>query len=494
MSNSFVYCTNALNTFYKKVVCVSFITFLMIFLAEAKAQCPVISANPSVDTICSGNSVSISFNSDQPGTTYSWTAMQIDVVGATDAAGFTIGDTLTTVDVIPGSVVYTVTPVANGCTGTPIQVTVVVNPVPVVTAAPNPHSICTGGTTSIALSSTVAGTTFSWVVSQSGTSGASNGDGANIAQTLTTVNGGIATYNITPLANGCYGYSIYVPVNVRRRPTVSASPLSQTICSGSAIATINITNPNNIPGTTFSWVRDNTVNLTGIAGSGSGSSINGTLTNTTGTADTTVFTIIATASTCSSSTPMLASVVVDVAPNLVTNDQSVCAPATVDLTAPAVTAGSTAGLTFSYYTDSAATTPYSTPTTATAGTYYIVASTGLACADTAAVNVTISTSPTVVTTPQSVCAPATVDLTDSSVTTGSTPGLTFSYYTDAGATTVYPTPTTATSGTYYIVGTLGGSGCADTTPVVVTINTKPNLVTVPQSVCAPATTVDLTAA
>ncbi|MEI6885420.1 MAG: hypothetical protein WCO02_13095 [Bacteroidota bacterium] len=92
-------------------------------------------------------------------------------------------------------------------------------------------------------------------------------------------------------------------------PTVTASPVTQTICPGKAITPISITNPNNIVGTTFSWTRDNTVVLTGIPASGSGNTITGILNSSTPQAIvTTTFTITATAGGCTSSTTASVSV------------------------------------------------------------------------------------------------------------------------------------------------------------------------------------------
>ena len=202
-----------------------------------------------------------------------------------------------------------------------------------------------------------------------------------------------------------------------------------------------------------------------------------------------------TAAGCSDIKPVV--VTINPKPTVViTNPAAVCAPATVDLTAAAVTAGSTAGLTYTYFTDAAGTIVLASPNAvAASGTYYIKGTTAAGCSDIKPVVVTINPKPTVViTNPAAVCSPATVDLTLAAVTAGSTAGLTYTYFTDAAGTIVLASPNAvAASGTYYIKGTTA-SGCSDIKPVVVTINPKPTVViTNPAAVCSPAT-VDLTAA
>src|SRR5690606_27767489 len=81
---------------------------------------------------------------------------------------------------------------------------------------------------------------------------------------------------------------------------------------------------------------------------------------------------------------------VNAQPNLVISDPAaVCAPAQVDLTAPAVTAGSDAG-TLSYWTDAPATNTLATPGAVGSGTYYIQLTDGNSCSTVAAVNATVN--------------------------------------------------------------------------------------------------------
>ena len=102
-----------------------------------------------------------------------------------------------------------------------------------------------------------------------------------------------------------------------------------------------------------------------------------------------------------------------------------------------------------------------------AGAYQLITINLSGCADTALATININPKPVAVTNnPAIVCEPTTIDLTGSSITSGSSAGLSFTYWTDAAATVAYNNPTAASAGVYYIKGA-DAIGCFDIKPVTV---------------------------
>lgn len=219
MKKSSIFSTSkAQNSEWLRLFRFLFFVFLSVTFLKAHAQCPSVIATPSSATICSGINTNIVLKSDISGAEFSWTAASTDVAGAADGKGSNINNILATMEAGTGTVVYTITPIANGCKGTPATVTIKVNPVPVAFAVPTTSTITSGTASSISLTSDVVETSFSWTVSRSGVTGAASGSGSVISQTISTVSEkGSATYRITPDFKGCGGNSINVKVVINKK-------------------------------------------------------------------------------------------------------------------------------------------------------------------------------------------------------------------------------------------------------------------------------------
>lgn len=114
-------------------------------------------------------------------------------------------------------------------------------PMPLATATPASQAITSGGATSIALTSSLTGTTFAWTVVQTGVTGATPASGSTIAQTLTLTGAatGTATYTVTPTAAGVAGTPISVVITVNMAPTTymaDVKPILSVSCAPCHVA------------------------------------------------------------------------------------------------------------------------------------------------------------------------------------------------------------------------------------------------------------------
>ena len=279
---------------------------------------PDVVATNASQTICSGESIAtIALSGNVASSVFNWTRNNTASVTGIPASGSgSISGVLTNTTALPVLVTFTITPTSNGCNGTPITATVLVNPIPIVNAT-NPTQIrCSGvAMATMALSGTTPGSTFNWTRDNTvDVTGIANSGSGNISGTLvnTTNSPVTVTFTITPTANSCDGNPINTNVTVNPTPDVAATNSSQTICSGETIATIAFSG--NVTGTVFNWTRNNLANVSGIPLSGSGD-ITGSLINTNSTVRTITFTITPTANGCNGA-PITATVMIYPVPTL----------------------------------------------------------------------------------------------------------------------------------------------------------------------------------
>lgn len=223
---------------------------------------------------------------------------------------------------------------------------------PSITTQPSNSTICSGATASFSVGTSCNGSnTFQWQVKVGAGSFTNLSNGANVsgatttALSLTSVTVGMSTnqYRCIVTNDLCSNTSTSnaATLTVNPQPLTTASPSSQTICSGSPITNIVLGTSNGISGTTYSWTRNNTASVTGISSSGT-TDISGTLINTTSSAVTVTFTINSNGGGCSGTTAT-STVVVNANASISTQpgSQSICAGANATFTVAATGTGLT---------------------------------------------------------------------------------------------------------------------------------------------------------
>ena len=194
------------------------------------SQTPTITNTVTSQDVCSADdSLQFDFTSDVAGTTYSWVATENTNLTGYDESGTTAfipSQTITNTTNTDQDLVYTITPIADGCAGTPFEYTLTVQPVPLI--ADKDETICDGETFNIQpldnspTEIVPVGTTYSWSAPVSNPAGAVTGgfegaSQASISQTLTNTIDSPATltYTVQSEYNGCKGdpFEVVITVN-----------------------------------------------------------------------------------------------------------------------------------------------------------------------------------------------------------------------------------------------------------------------------------------
>ncbi len=403
-----------------------------------------------------------------------------------------MSETLTNTTAAPIIVTYVYTITAEGCINTQ-NVTVTVNPVPVLSSTLTPPAICSGSTFNYTATSATAGATFGWTratiigISQAGTSGTGN---VSEPLTNTTVSPITVTYIYTTTANGC-SKTENVTVTVNPIPALSSTLTPAAICSGSAFI---YTATSATAGATFSWTRAAVAGITEGLNTGTGD-VNETLTNTTTSPIAVTYVYTTTANGCTNTQNVTVTVNPIPALSSTLTPTAICSGTAFNYTATSATVGAVfswsrafvAGISQAAGSGSSAAvseTLTNTTTSPITVTYvYTTAANG--CSSSQNVTVTVNPIPVLSSTltPAGICSGSTFNYAATSATPGATlnwsramiAGITQPGATGTGDVNEPLTNTTTAPITVTYVYTIAANGCTNTQNVTVTVNPVPVL-------------------
>ena len=139
----------------------------------------------------------------------------------------------------------------------------------------------------------------------------------------------------------------------------------------------------------------------------------------------------------------------------------------IDLTQSAITTGSTAGIQLQYFQDANLSIPVADATKVSQGTYFIKGQLA-GCSTKSSISIRSQVKLKVIE-PQTICPDKRIDLAQYVDIAGSTPGLSFTYWTNPEATMPAVNPQSSGAGTYYVKGQAASTSCAIIKPIRVKV-------------------------
>lgn len=221
---------------------------------------PVLTLNDMKQEVCSGRDFSIT-PPNAVRAEFLWSLPKLDngLVGGTENKNVPLAAVtgkITNLADTQNIASYTLVPIipgasSGGCLGNPFKLSVVVNPIPVLSSPTDLSSICSGTTFTYIPTSKTPGTIFSWT--RDAVPGISNAAAKGtfmISETLldTTINPVRIVYRYRTTFNGCTDSSQFVRFTVNPAPIVPDQKV--TICSGEAFSLPTELEPLR---TTYTW-------------------------------------------------------------------------------------------------------------------------------------------------------------------------------------------------------------------------------------------------
>ncbi len=310
----------------------------------------VVYPTPSVNsinnqTLCNGTlSSPITFSgSTVANTSYSWTnntsGIGLALSGTGNIAAFNAINSSTN----PITAGMTVSPIANGCSGSAKTFSYIINPTPTV-SLPGNQILCNGNNTNaITFSGNLVNSTYNWTNSLTITGLAASGSGniSSFTALNTSALPDTSVITVIPTANACSGAAVSFSIIVNPTPTLN-NINNQSVCVGSAVAAVALSG-SAVAGTTYNWV--NTNSTIGLALNGSGNIAAFTSLNPFTIPQSSTITVTPLANNCSGSSKTFTITVNPIPTVSVPSNQTICSNT---LSAALNFTGTVSGTTFSW--------------------------------------------------------------------------------------------------------------------------------------------------
>ena len=456
----------------------------------------------SAPAVCNTTTFNYAPTSATATTTFAWS--RAAVTGISNVANSGSDDpnetlTNTTADPIVVTYVYTLT--ANSCDNVQ-NVTVTVQPTPMLSSTLTPAAICNNTTFNYTPASATAGTVYDWsraTVAGISNTAATGSDDPNETLNNTTTDPIVVTYVYTLTANNC-SHTETVTVTVNPTPVLTSAPTVAPLCDSTLLS---YTPASATAGTTYNWSRAAVAGISNAAGAGIDNPME-YLVNTTPAPINVTYVYTLTANSCSNVQSVTTTVYPTPLLSTTLTPAAICDSTTFGYTPASLTTGTT------YVWSRAAVAGISNPanadntdpieildntTTDPIAVTYVYTLTANGCTNTQNVVVVVNPTPVFTSTlnPAAVCDSTLFSYVPTSATAGTAfswsratvTGISNAANTGSGNPMEYLVNTTPDPITVTYVYTLTANSCSHVQSVAVVVNPKPMLTTTlaPGAIC-----------